>query len=139
MKVCSKCQEAKPLAAFSAYAQSRDGRYPSCKACQAKARKLHYQQNTLVHLQHQRQINYGMTLEQYQALYQQQGGLCASCGHPETRTYKGKVRNLAVDHCHSSGSARGLLCHDCNTALGLLREDPARITALLRYVHEWAS
>lgn len=48
----------------------------------------------------------------------EQGGVCAICGQKETSTYRGKVRKLAVDHCHKTGRVRGLLCMNCNQGLG---------------------
>ena len=53
--------------------------------------------------------------------------VCESCGHPPSRT-------IHFDHDHGTGKFRGWLCHHCNTALGLLRDDPERIKALLNYL-----
>lgn len=60
---------------------------------------------------------YNITLEDYDTLFQLQGGVCAICGKPETSA---KVSNLAVDHNHINGSIRGLLCNKCNRGLGYL-------------------
>lgn len=139
MKQCTVCGIPKPLEAFTKDKQRKDGLYSQCKECKQHNGRKAYKSNPEPFLQHQRKHNYGITLEEYQALYKQQCGVCASCGHPEIRTYKGKVKNLATDHCHTTDRIRGLLCHDCNTALGLLRDDPERIVALLRYVNERAS
>lgn len=61
---------------------------------------------------------YGMTVEQYDKLLAEQGGVCALCGEPETSTFRGTVKMLAVDHDHGTGLVRGLLCYRCNTDLG---------------------
>lgn len=53
---------------------------------------------------------------------------CDSCGEVRSR--------MAVDHCHDTGAVRGLLCSNCNTALGLLGEDPDRILDLLAYLNK---
>src|SRR5437879_6504440 len=79
---------------------------------------------------------YGLTPRDYDALSQAQGGVCASCGNGERSHFRGETRKLAIDHCHQSGKVRGLLCGNCNRALGLLHEDPEKIKALLRYVEE---
>ena len=50
-----------------------------------------------------------------------------------------KDTRLAVDHCHETGDVRGLLCAACNTALGLLKDDPDRIVKLLDYLTRWLS
>lgn len=60
-----------------------------------------------------------------------QGGLCAICRQPE-RTARNQV--LAVDHDHSTGEVRGLLCSHCNRAVGLLADDPARLIRALAYL-----
>lgn len=62
---------------------------------------------------------YGLSPEQYDALLAEQGGVCAICGGVN----KGS-RSLAVDHDHETGTVRGLLCIPCNSAVGLLKEDP---------------
>lgn len=64
---------------------------------------------------------YGLTTEQMVGL----STACEACGSEE---------RLHVDHCHASGAYRGVLCAACNTALGLLADDPARMLALIRYL-----
>jgi hypothetical protein len=61
---------------------------------------------------------YGMTLADYERMFEAQGGVCAICGEarPEERT-------LHVDHDHATGVIRGLLCFRCNNALGDFREE----------------
>ena len=63
-----------------------------------------------------------------------QKGVCAVCGLPETTITRGYLQPLAVDHDHSSGKIRGLLCVKCNTALGLLKDSKERIKTLLEYI-----
>ncbi len=77
---------------------------------------------------------YGIALEFYDALLATQNGVCAVCHQPETELRRGTVKSLDVDHNHDTGQIRGLLCSACNTALGLLREDPLRIKALFEYI-----
>jgi hypothetical protein len=67
-------------------------------------------------------------MEEYDALLDEQGHVCAICGGDDGE------RNLAVDHCHTSGVVRGLLCSNCNKALGLLRDDTARLAAAIAYL-----
>jgi hypothetical protein len=82
---------------------------------------------------------FGVTVEQYNAMLLRQGGLCAICRGGETiRAGKGfnpnKPRRLAVDHCHRTGGVRGLLCFNCNIALGKFGEDIERIRRALAYL-----
>lgn len=71
--------------------------------------------------------NYGLSYEDYCKKAEEQKGLCAIC-------FKPPYRNLDVDHNHSTGKNRGLLCGNCNTAIGLLKEDPQLFTQALAYL-----
>ncbi len=68
-------------------------------------------------------------------MFAEQGGVCAVCGQPERRrNSKGGIRRLSVDHDHATGEVRALLCHDCNTALGLLLDSPDLMRLAAAYV-----
>lgn len=79
---------------------------------------------------------YGLTPQQYDELLEQQTGVCAVCECPETKLdhRTKRPRQLAVDHCHETGQIRGLLCQDCNQALGKLGESVERVKRLLHYL-----
>lgn len=62
---------------------------------------------------------FNMTVEQFESMKQSQGGNCAICG---TFTPVAGKWNLHVDHCHSTGKVRGLLCHHCNVGLGAFKD-----------------
>jgi len=83
--------------------------------------------------------NFGMTIEEYKSLHDKQQGLCAICKRPENRSYKGKVKRLSVDHCHTTLKIRQLLCSDCNTSLGLMEDDPDRLRRAADYVERHRS
>ena len=78
--------------------------------------------------------NYKITLEQYEEIYRKQGGVCAVCFERETMKYLGKVRELCVDHDHNTGKVRGLLCSNCNRALGLLQDSLLVCHSLMDYL-----
>lgn len=69
---------------------------------------------------------YGIDNTEYERMYTEQGGLCFIC--------KGKHAVLHVDHCHTSGKVRKLLCSCCNQALGLLRENTNIMKEMVSYV-----
>lgn len=71
---------------------------------------------------------YGITLEQYDQMFNKQGGVCAICGRPP------KIRRLAVDHDHKTGIVRGLLCFRCNYGLGFWKDDKQLLGAALTYL-----
>ena len=72
---------------------------------------------------------YGITPEQYAEMYDRQDGKCAICGAPPTDKFR-----LGVDHNHSTKQIRGLLCHSCNTGLGLLGDSLLRLSQAWQYL-----
>jgi hypothetical protein len=72
---------------------------------------------------------YSMTLAEYNELLASQNGVCAICLGNETY---GKA--MPVDHDHTTGKVRGLLCHECNRALGIMKDDPALLRAAADYL-----
>lgn len=74
---------------------------------------------------------FGITLGQYRDLEAQQGGGCAICGE---KCKSG--RDLAVDHDHATGAIRGLLCMNCNRAIGWFQEDPELMEKAAQYVRD---
>lgn len=82
-----------------------------------KARKYHLKKK------------YGLTVEEYDQMFEDQGGVCAICG---TEPY-GRFL-LSVDHCHSTGEIRGLLCHPCNGGLGCFKDNIALMNDAIEYL-----
>lgn len=76
---------------------------------------------------------YGITVDEYEDMLAAQGERCLVCDRHESQSAKGR---LHIDHCHETGKVRGLLCSNCNTALGLAGDDPARLVALAAYLLE---
>jgi hypothetical protein len=81
---------------------------------------------------------FGINIEQYQKMFDEQNGCCAVCGETETEIHprSGRLRRLAVDHCHKTGKVRGLLCNNCNRAIGLLKDDPTVLRSAINYLEK---
>jgi hypothetical protein len=75
------------------------------------------------------QVIYGLAPGEYERLYAAQGGRCAIC-----QTANGKTKRLAVDHNHTTGAVRGLLCGPCNQLVGRLRDSPAAFLRGYQYL-----
>lgn len=82
----------------------------------------------------QYQRYYGITVEQYDSLFEKQNGKCAICFQSETRILRGKLTRLCVDHNHDDGTVRGLLCSNCNAGVGRFQDDPERILKAYEYL-----
>lgn len=76
---------------------------------------------------------YGITEADYDDMLRRQGGRCAICKDTDARNRHGTDR-FSVDHDHESGHVRALLCGSCNSAIGLLQDDPKVIEAAAKYV-----
>jgi hypothetical protein len=85
---------------------------------------------------HDYKRHYGITLDQYNQMFEKQKGLCAICGKPETSKRKDKIINLAVDHNHKTKEVRGLLCMKCNIVLGYFEKHQSDITKISKYLGE---
>lgn len=156
MLVCAKCETSKPSGEFTNGEQRRLG-YRRCRACVAEYNREHNKRRpprVLTEEQKERQreagrrkdparvadywfrYRYGLTLVQVEAMAEEQGGLCAVCCQPETKTdpRTGKVRRLSVDHNHRTGQPRQLLCLRCNQALGLVDDDQQLLERMVAYL-----
>jgi len=76
---------------------------------------------------------YGLTVDEFEAMWAAQHGLCAVCNTELQRT---GMQSYNIDHCHTSGRVRGVLCRSCNWGIGILGDDPARLEAAARYLRE---
>jgi hypothetical protein len=109
-----------------------------CRPCAKNRTERWIEANPEKFFFNQLKSKYGIEKEQYLGKLIKQGGRCKICLEVETDIDKrtGKVKGLAVDHNHETGQIRDLLCKKCNTALGLLKEDPKRIQNMLNYLDE---
>lgn len=122
-KRCPSCGKWLPLSEYTKCASTPDRLYKRCRRC-TRASTLWR--------------SYGLTLEAYEAMLERQGGGCLICSMKPDSPY-----SLHVDHDHSCCAirkkscgrcVRGLLCSPCNTALGLLLDDPRRFRAAAAYL-----
>lgn len=75
---------------------------------------------------------YGLTVEEFEEIERQQGGVCRICQCPPTGRRNGG--RLHVDHDHETGEVRGLLCYHCNNGLGRFKDDPELLRSAAKYL-----
>lgn len=125
-KQCTKCGVVKPIEEYYTYGK-KGKRHGSCKECFKAAAKKSREGLGEDHLKdYQLKWRYGITLEQYNSLPQE----CGICGTKEA----GRGHKMFVDHCHTSGKVRGLLCNSCNRGLGFLGE--ANLEKAIQYLEQ---
>lgn len=76
--------------------------------------------------------HYGISLDDYEKMFEKQNGVCAICGDPNMSE---RYKYLAVDHCHETGRIRGLLCDACNKALGGFKDSIDVLKSAVEYLN----
>ena len=77
---------------------------------------------------------YGITLDDYERMFTEQGGVCKICRSSDTG--RKQSAHFAVDHCHKTGKIRGLLCLKCNKGLSDFDENFEIFDAAIKYLKE---
>ena len=140
VKQCRDCGVTKPVSLFVKHRGKPNGVGSYCKSCAARhsreAREKY--KDSPKHDRSRRSSKlkdkYGITLDDYDRMFAAQNGVCAVCNKPESRTYSGVPMRLCVDHNHTTGEVRDLLCTKCNFAIGLANEDPDILDKLSTYI-----
>jgi hypothetical protein len=132
--ICTKCSEDKPLTAFNKDKALKSGYKGSCKTCTndhnrktrlASGKKAGHRDPTYK-TRYYRLTRYGVTQEMFDQMVADQNNLCAVCDAEMTPPH--------VDHDHTTGVVRGLLCRSCNWALGHFYDDPDRLDRAAAYL-----
>ena len=162
LKRCYRCKQWLPLGQFSQNSYAWDGLAGECRACRnawavvynathreerRRQQKEHYDANPEKRRRQSREYYaahadearvssrkrlYNISSGQYDLLLVSQGGVCAICGSPPNGMA------LAVDHNHETGEVRGLLCSNCNVAIGLMKDDPDLLQKAIDYVRMYS-
>lgn len=123
MRVCNRCRENKPQSDYAPSAWDRSGGFHGCRDCRVE-----------VNRSQRLKSRYGITTEEWQALFIKQKGKCAICKRLPRKVREDRRFPLVVDHCHDTGRVRGLLCDSCNVSLGRLGDNEDALTLVLEYV-----
>lgn len=157
-KKCSKCKEVKPVTEFYKNRNNPDGLMRWCKSCRKKYEKTPIQRGKRLELKkqiYQRDKSklrkesleryhanpesqrlrlyisrYGLDIADWHSMFKKQRGCCAICG-----THQSKLKQtLNVDHNHSTGIVRGLLCSNCNRGVGMFQDEADRLRKAAEYL-----
>jgi len=130
MKKCNVCKRYKKLSKFFKTAASKDGLSYCCRYCNS-IRTLKWQRDNMArHYEHVRKYKRGIDSTTYDKMLKQQKYSCAICNRHES---KFKIK-FAIDHNHKTKEVRGLLCSNCNTAIGLLQDNPKLCIKASKYL-----
>ena len=135
-RACSSCNETKPPEAFTRRRTHRPGKLVStcntCKTAYNRRRRASNPQHVYaIERRSKLKQQYGISVEEYDAMLVAQGGGCGICGATEPG---GRTKYFPVDHCHTTGVVRGLLCTKCNRGLGLFNDSTDRMERAVKYL-----
>jgi hypothetical protein len=99
-------------------------------------RKAYYKSRGKIKNEQRRESVYGVSAEKYAEIVLKQNGVCAICARPETGVRNGKLKALAIDHCHATGKIRELLCQSCNGLLGMAADNIDTLRKAIRYLQK---
>lgn len=131
LKYCPGCDSVLPVDNFYEDAHRYDRRAAICRECSRKRGREYYPRSNwrgkyLLRV-------YGITETEYDSLFTAQNGVCKICGNPQ-QPRKRSCGLLAVDHDHTTGAIRGLLCDKCNRGLGHFDDSPDLLARAIEYV-----
>lgn len=127
-KKCSKCKATKPIEDFSKDKQHWSGHKSACKVCASKAFKKWKDDDPekakRIYRKHSYK-KYGLSEEEALALVENRIGICPICNN---------LKPLVVDHCHTTGLVRGLICQPCNSVLGYSKDNKLTLANAITYL-----
>jgi len=144
LRYCPRCTRVLPLDYFS-HTRGKKNNAPHCKDCcndmsakrrlteESKLNRREYYQKRKETLKNSKLLRqYGISLAKYRELLDKQNGKCIICG----KTAIDNKKDLAVDHDHKTGKIRGLLCNNCNVAVGFMQDNPDLALGINAYLKE---
>lgn len=146
-KICTKCFVSKSLNEYHKHKYGKLGLNPVCKKCRLTVRhtnyinnKSYYAKQTMIYQKNNPEkrhgyrlvAKYGITTEIYNKMLEEQDYKCKIC--KTVNSGSSNKRKLSVDHNHSTGKVRGLLCDNCNKSLGLLKDSIDTLKNMIDYL-----
>ena len=119
-KRCTQCGEVKEISEFASAGKGK--KRAQCKPCLARKKREYYKRHPEKARRRNLKTYYGITVETFDKMVEEQHGCCAACEKP--------TEQLVVDHDHATGKVRGLLCNNCNLALGHVQDSIERLMQL---------
>lgn len=141
MKTCKKCNQELNPTEFAKDSRTYDKLSKRCLSCKEKDEKASQTRRQRFYRENKGKDRrkewlkyfYNITVDQYYDMLEKQQHSCKICGSKEDGT---KKTTLCVDHCHTTGAVRGLLCHSCNTALGHFKDSTEILQKAVEYLNE---
>lgn len=138
--ICTKCKVSKKVTDFYKDTRRKNGITSWCRECWKIQEAIRREKLGPKGRKNRKLKNlYGINIEQYQDMLKEQNNLCAVCNNKESmvNNKSNKVQKLCVDHNHTTGKVRGLLCTACNKGLGMLKDNPDIVLSGYNYLMKY--
>jgi hypothetical protein len=131
-KECTTCRIVKPYSEFHSSNKNSTGRKSACKECSSK-RFQKWRYSNIDRIREWERVKqykrkYGLSEQQAIELVQDRNRVCEICG---------ETKPIIVDHCHTSGEVRGLICSSCNSVLGYSRDSIRILENSIEYLERF--
>lgn len=149
LKKCKCCEIEKDISEFgNTRAKGRPYKASICKSCKSKKKEIRMKNvnnRTESYIKMKKKISmkaglkkkYNLSLEDYNRMLKEQNNVCKICNKPEIHlNINNEIQRLSVDHCHTTGKIRGLLCKKCNSMLGQAGDDIDILLAGIEYLKD---
>ena len=141
-KLCRTCGERKEFSKFKKAPISKyvDGYLNLCKECynviqkERRSKEPYKEREKYYRKKQHLKEKFNLSIEDFEILKEKQNNTCAICGEKNNRFLSGIRSELCVDHNHSTGEIRELLCHYCNTGLGKFKDSKILLEKALKYL-----
>lgn len=135
---CVRCEEEKYPEQFPDSKRKSNGKQSWCKSCYSEYNSSRYSENWETNYFKRLWKVYGLTKNAFNELLDACGGLCQCCGVEMKRGVPANKHHdaLCIDHDHKTGDVRGLLCRNCNMALGNIGHDPQVARRMADYLEK---
>jgi len=142
-KKCQRCEGVQPISNFPKDLSKKDLKSIYCHNCHKKINKARrskpgYNEKRQAKRKYsdrdrdwRLRTKYGISLEEFNRVFLSQDSRCALC-----RSQHSDNKNFVVDHCHKTGTFRGILCSYCNRALGMFKDDIQVLKKAIAYLKE---
>ena len=140
MKICTGCKKLKPLSEFRVDSRRKDKATAKCKMClslKEKETSKQTKRRTTVR-NNQLQRDYNISFEHLLQMFENQNGCCFICKTSLVLLGDSKTKHqtACVDHNHTTGKIRGLLCNSCNRGLGLFKDNITLLRLAANYLEK---
>jgi hypothetical protein len=126
LKECTKCKKYLSKEKYNKRKKRKSGYELVCRECKSDVNRNYLLKNT-----------FNVTLEEYNRMLKLQNNVCGICEKSETTKNKNNViYSLSIDHCHTTGQIRGLLCRKCNSGLGMFKDSEILLLKAIKYLKD---